>query len=218
MKKAVCLLSGGIDSSTLTYWLQNKGYEVYALTINYGQKHDKEIEASKKIADVAGIIHEVIDISQVQFLLKSSLIKGGEEIPEGHYKEETMKSTVVPNRNAIMLAIAYGWAVSVKADVVAFAAHGGDHHIYPDCRKPFVDAISLAFKLGNDSEIPVIAPFINMYKEDIVAIGHALGVPYKDTWSCYKGKSKHCGLCGTCVERKEAFKKASIKDPTEYKK
>ena len=218
-KKTVIMLSGGIDSSTLAYYLKDKKYGLYALSFYYGQKHNKEVLIAEKIAKKLQISFKLIDIRNVGKLLKSSLTSEKEEIPEGHYAEEIMKSTVVPNRNMIMLSIAAGYAKSIEATTLAFAAHTGDHFIYPDCRPDFVMAMrhTLASSFGYEKPFPeLIAPFITFDKTDIVRIGYMLKVPFKLTWSCYKGLDKHCGHCGTCVERKEAFKLAKITDPTEY--
>jgi 7-cyano-7-deazaguanine synthase len=138
------------------------------------------------------------------------------DVPEGHYEAESMKATVVPNRNAIMISIAYGHAVSIGAETVGVGVHAGDHAIYPDCRAQFIDMLSSTLQVGNDSDLRIYAPFIDKTKSDIVKYGTALGVPFDLTWSCYKGLEKHCGRCGTCVERKEAFQLAGVNDPTEY--
>jgi len=212
-------MSGGIDSSTLAYYLKDKGHEVKALTFNYGQKHDNEIDAAAKICVEAEIPWKLVDISAVKYLLDSALTNDKRKIPEGHYADKNMESTVVPNRNMIMLSIAAGYAKSIGFDYIAFAAHGGDHFIYPDCRPGFVDILTAAIRsaFGHSDDAPkLIAPFVDFDKTDIVRMGHMLKVPFKITWSCYKGRVKHCGKCGTCVERKEAFKLAKVSDPTKY--
>lgn len=224
MKKTVVILSGGMDSATLTYWLVSKGHEVHALTFDYGQKHCKEIEAAKKIAEKpyfffghdvesGGIFsHIVVHIPQVGVCLTSALTSGWVEVPEGHYDDEAMKQTVVPMRNTIMLAIAVGYAQSIGAQIVAYAAHGGDHPIYPDCRPEFVQGFNEMLK-SQGVEVSVLAPFISLDKVDILRLGVGLGVPYELTWSCYKGEEIPCGKCGTCEERKEAFHLLRLVDP-----
>jgi len=216
------LLSGGIDSATLLYGLLSHRNDVFAVTINYGQKHVREIQAAIAIAAEAKKTskylknHTVIDLSVLQPLLQSSLTKKGDVIPEGHYEAASMKSTVVPNRNAIMLNIIAGYAISINADRIAYAAHAGDHAIYPDCRPRFVEAIQSSIQIGTDTELEVYAPFIYLHKSDIVKLGLTLHVPFYLTWSCYKGQQLACGRCGTCVERLEAFAKNRAIDPIEY--
>lgn len=161
--------------------------------------------------------HQFIDLSALRAVLKgSSQTDENFEVPEGHYTEETMKVTVVPNRNMILLAVAGAWAISLKAEYVAYAAHVGDHAIYPDCRKEFADRIAEVLETADWHSVKLMRPFLNRTKADIAALGHELKVPYELTWSCYKGGEKHCGKCGTCVERKEAFALANVPDPTEY--
>lgn len=218
--KTVIVLSGGMDSSTLAYYLKDKGHKLTALTFNYGQKHNREAEHAEKIAKKLGIPWKLVDISDVKKILSSSLTDDKQKVPHGHYAAKNMKSTVVPNRNAIMLSIAGGYAGSIKARYIGYAAHGGDHFIYADCRPLFVNCFSSALAAAFiDEKIrpELIAPFINIDKTDIVRMGHMLKVPYGETWSCYEGGEKHCGKCGTCVERKEAFQKSGVSDPTEYK-
>lgn len=218
MKKAVVILSGGMDSTTLLYYMLDKKYRCYTLSFNYGQKHSKELGAAKKITAELKVFNKVVDISSVKDLLKSAITNNKEEVPHGHYAGENMKATVVPNRNLIMLSIAAGYARSIEASVVVYGPHGGDHPIYPDCRPAFVSSLNhTLIHSFDDVKTKVLAPFIGIDKTDIVRLGAAMNVPYKDTWSCYEGGELHCGRCGTCVERKEAFALASIVDPTHYK-
>ena len=147
---------------------------------------------------------------------QSSLLKGGDEIPEGNYNDENMKSTVVPFRNGIMLSIACGLAESNGLTQVMLANHFGDHAIYPDCREGFVNAMSQAMQEGTYEHIRIVAPYTTFTKSEIARRGKRLGINYAETWSCYKGGEKHCGKCGTCTERKEALRDAGIEDPTEY--
>ena len=188
-----------------------------AITFDYGSKHnEKEIAFAKMHCQRLGIRHLVIPLSFMSQYFKSSLLKGGEEIPEGRYDDENMKSTVVPFRNGIMLAIAAGLAESNGLRHVMMANHSGDHAIYPDCRPQFVDAMSSAITAGTYEGITLFAPYTNLTKTDIVKRGNALGIDYSETWSCYKGGEKHCGKCGTCTERREALHDAGIIDTTEY--
>jgi len=210
-----------MDSVTLAYKLSDDGDELTLISFDYGQRHRKEVDFAVGCAQRLGADHEIADLSPINRLLAGSSLTSEEiEVPDGHYAEESMKATVVPNRNAIMIAVAGGLAVSRGADRVAVGVHGGDHFIYPDCRPGFINAMSSALSLGNDEFAPdgfgLIAPFIEGSKTDIARIGDELGVPWKETWSCYKGGELHCGTCGTCVERREAFTEAEVEDPTEY--
>lgn len=219
--KAVIIISGGMDSATLLYKIVSDGFEVSALSFDYGQRHKKELVYAQKLCVDLGIFHKTIDITTISGLLQGSALTTKKiNVPEGHYSDVSMKSTVVPNRNAIMLSLAYGYAVSINAEMVAFAAHAGDHPIYPDCRPSFVAAFDTMEKIANEGyanpKLKLEDPFINISKSEIVKIGTKLNVPYEDTWSCYKGREKHCGKCGTCTERIEAFKLAEAPDPTEY--
>ena len=221
--KAVVIASGGVDSSTLLYKTVKEDYETYVLTFIYGQKHKREIESAKKICEGLNVHHKVIDLSVLKDILSgSALTDSGVEVPEvpetaEHY--ETLRTTIVPNRNSIFLSIAIGYAVSIGANNVFFGAHHSDRGVYPDCRREFVEAFEHAERLANDSSLLVVAaPFVNMSKSEIVKLGVELGVPYKETWSCYKGGRVHCGVCSSCRERKRAFQEAGVVDPTEYAK
>lgn len=216
--KTVLILSGGLDSSVLAYVLANEQkHEVLALTVNYGQRHNKEIAAAKAICEGLDIEHQIADLTPIKNLLAGSALTSPEiEVPEGHYADASMKKTVVPNRNMLLLSIAGAWAISRKADYLAYGAHCGDHAIYPDCRPEFTAAVEKALTLSDWHHVELIRPFITSTKSDIVERGHQLGVPMGITWSCYQGRALHCGRCGTCVERKEAFYMASIPDPTSY--
>jgi len=213
MKKAVQILSGGMDSVTLLYHLRALGYEVHALSFDYGQRHKKELDYARAICAELGVPHHVVDLSSVNGLLKGSALTDDVDVPEGHYADENMKATVVPNRNMIMLSVAVGHAVSIGAGDVFFGAHAGDHAIYPDCRKEFVAALSAVTMIANYQPVAVFAPFIDMDKGDIALRGKELGVPYDKTWTCYKGLERHCGKCGACSERIEAMEKAGITEP-----
>ena len=215
MKDSVIIVSGGLDSITLLY---DKAETIaLAISFDYGQNHSKkELPYAEYHCQKLGIPHITIPLTFMHQYFKSSLLEGAEAIPEGHYEEENMKSTVVPFRNGIMLAIATGIAESHELKRVYIANHSGDHTIYPDCRPEFIDAMDKATSAGTFVDVRVEAPYTNISKADIVRRGTALGIDYAKTWSCYKGSEIHCGKCGTCVERKEAFADAGVKDPTEY--
>lgn len=216
--KTIVICSGGLDSITLAYKVA-KEYELAGLvSFDYGQRHKKELGFAKICADQLGVPHHLIDISNIGKALSGSALTDSIDVPEGHYAEQTMKITIVPNRNAIMLTIAYGIAAAQKADAVATAVHGGDHFIYPDCRPAFIQTFDTMQKhaLEDVANIDLYTPFLSMTKADIVAEGARLGVDFVNTWSCYKGADLHCGRCGTCVERQEAFALANIPDPTPY--
>ena len=215
--KAVVLFSGGLDSTVLVQQLIHDQASVRLLSINYGQRHKKELSHSARIATSMNLPHRILDLPDLAELLSgSSLTDSSVELPEGHYAEESMKSTVVPNRNMILLAMAAGYALSIDFDTVAYAAHAGDHTIYPDCRPVFADAMQNALQLADWKDLRLHRPFVNLTKAELVRIGAKLGAPLHLTWSCYAGDESHCGKCGTCVERKEAFEVAKITDPTEY--
>lgn len=215
--KALIILSGGLDSTTALYWAKSQYNEIEALTFNYGSKHnDIEYSYAKRTCEKLGVKLTRIDLDFINKYFKSDLLKSGGEIPEGYYNEENMKSTVVSFRNGIMLSIAAGFAESNNCDVLVLGNHSGDHAIYPDCRPEFIKGIKEAVYQGTEKHIEVVSPFCNMSKADIVKLGSELGVDFSLTYSCYKGGEKHCGKCGTCTERKEAFGQAGVKDPTEY--
>ena len=215
--KALVLFSGGLDSTVLAAQLQADGIETRLLSIDYGQRHAKELNKAEKIAQALGLPHRILRLPDLGPLLGGSSLTDDEmELPEGHYAEESMKATVVPNRNMILLALAGGHALSIGFDTIAYAAHAGDHTIYPDCRPEFADAMEKALGLADWQNLDLHRPFVNFSKEELVRKGNELGAPLELTWSCYAGREKHCGKCGTCVERKEAFALAKVEDPTEY--
>ncbi|MDD5723186.1 MAG: 7-cyano-7-deazaguanine synthase QueC [Syntrophales bacterium] len=216
-QKVVVLVSGGMDSVTALYEADLKYHVVYGISFNYGAKHNsREIPFAAYHCRKLGIRHEVISLDFIARLFKSDLLETGGKIPEGHYEELTMKQTVVPFRNGIMMSIVAGFAESVGATGLVIAAHSGDHAIYPDCREDFMISMGEAIRLGTYVQVEVIRPFITMSKAEIAKRGLELGVDFSQTWSCYKGANLHCGKCGTCVERREAFILAKIKDPTAY--
>lgn len=214
----IVVCSGGLDSVTLAYKVALERSLTGLISFDYGQRHKKELHFAKLCAERLGVPHHLIDISTIGQALSGSALTDSIDVPEGHYAEDTMKITIVPNRNAIMLTIAYGIAVAQKASAIATAVHGGDHFIYPDCRPEFIKAFDAmqTRALEGVAEISLYTPFLNMTKAEIVAEGARLGVDFKNTWSCYKGGDLHCGRCGTCVERQEAFGLANVTDPTIY--
>lgn len=214
--RTVLIYSGGLDSTVLLYHLRDQGREVRCLSVDYGQRHGRELKAAASICGDLGIEHRVADLASIRPLLAGSALTDAVDVPEGHYTDASMKATIVPNRNMIMLSVAIGWAVSLKFDAVAYAAHGGDHPIYPDCRPEFIEAVGHAARLCDWHPVELQAPFAGKTKADLVRLGAQLGVPFERTWSCYKGGKRHCGRCGTCVERREAFTLAGVEDPTSY--
>lgn len=217
MKRVVVVLSGGLDSTTLLHHHIRAGDIVRALCVNYGQRHQREIQSAHHTCARLQVPFLVADLHDLSTILPgSSQTDSTVDVPEGHYAEESMKATVVPNRNMILLSVALGHAIAHKFEAVSYAAHAGDHAIYPDCRPEFVDALNEAAKLCDWHPVEILRPFIKQTKAEIVRHGANLGVNFSYTYSCYKGKEKHCGKCGTCVERKEAFALAKVFDPTEY--
>lgn len=233
--KQIIILSGGMDSTTLLYDEvqktrdENSGDDIYcsdrktasesieAVSFNYGQRHSIELVFAEKTCQRLGIPWKLIDLTCLKEILSGSALTSDDiDVPEGHYASESMKETVVPNRNMIMLAVATGYAISRNASSVSYAAHAGDHAIYPDCRKEFADALGAAIALCDWKEIQLRRPYVGIDKAEIVRIGSKLNVPYEHTWSCYKGSGIHCGACGTCIERREAFDLANVNDPTQY--
>ncbi len=216
--KALAIVSGGIDSVTLAYKLAHENQLGGLLSFDYGQRHKKELQFAAHTATKLGSPHHLIDLTSITKHLKGSALTDDVEVPDGHYAAESMKQTVVPNRNAIMLAVAFGVAPAHDLDAVGMAIHAGDHFIYPDCRPDFANLFEQMEQKALDGfwKIKLLTPFIGMSKGDIVRQAEVLGVPLAQTWSCYKGGAIHCGRCGTCVERREAFHLAEVEDPTKY--
>lgn len=209
------VVSGGMDSTTMLYEYADR--IALAVTFNYGSNHNaREIECARYNCDKLGIELVVVDMPFIGRLFESSLLSGADAIPEGNYDDENMRSTVVPFRNGIMLSVAAGLAESRGLHHLMMANHGGDHAIYPDCRPGFVDAMSRAISEGTYEHIDIFAPYTDITKTDIARRGAAIGIDYSHTYSCYKGGEKHCGRCGTCTERRQAFADAGLDDPTEY--
>lgn len=216
-RKVIVLVSGGMDSVAALYDAHRRHEVAGALTFNYGSKHHlREIPCAARHCEKLGVDHRILPLAFMNDVFTSHLLASGGAIPDGHYEEQTMKQTVVPFRNGILLAIAAGYAESIGARGVVIAAHAGDHAIYPDCREAFLHAMGDAMRLGTYAEIELLRPFIALSKAQIARRGHELGVDFAETWSCYKGGEMHCGTCGTCVERREAFLLAGLADPTTY--
>lgn len=218
-KTVIQILSGGMDSVTSLYYLHNLDYNLKAISVNYGQKHNKELQLAEYHCKKLNIEHKIVDLSNISELINgdSVLVNKDKPIPDGHYENKEMRQTIVPNRNMMLLSIATAWAINCKFDAIAYGNHAGDSAVYPDCRTEFVDVMSKAVSLCDWHKIELISPFVNYTKADIAKIGTDLRVDYKKTWTCYKGQDIHCGMCATCIERREAFYLAGVKDPTIYK-
>ena len=221
MSKAVAVVSGGLDSVTLAHLLNSEGHDLHLISFNYGQRHIKEIEFARRCAERLDAAFDIIDLSSLGRLLKGSALTDDIAVPHGHYAAPSMAITIVPNRNAIMLTVAYGVAVAEDAEIVAAGMHAGDHPVYPDCRPAFIESFAAMQRIAVEGcghpQLRLHTPFVNFNKTDIVALGARLKVPFEETWSCYEGGELHCGRCGTCVERREAFELAGVADPTDYR-
>lgn len=212
------LLSGGLDSATLLADRVDAGTARLALSVDYGQRHARELAAAADLAGHYGVTHHVLDLRGWGSLLAgSALTDRAVEVPHGHYADESMKATIVPNRNATLLMAAAGVAIATGCTHVLTAVHAGDHPIYPDCRPGFIVAAADAARLGTDGAVTILAPFVDGTKTDIARLAGRLGLPVGLTWSCYEGGTEHCGRCGTCVERIEALRDAGVADPTPYR-
>lgn len=216
--KTIVICSGGLDSVSLAHMVAQNHELAGLISFDYGQRHRKELDYAALCALRLGVPHDIIDLRSVGAVLTGSALTDDVDVPDGHYAEDSMKVTVVPNRNAIMLTVAFGAAAARGADAVATAVHGGDHFIYPDCRPAFTEAFEAMQKLALDgyADVTLFTPFVHRSKADIVTEGARVNTPFAQTWSCYKGGDNHCGRCGTCVERREAFHLAGIPDPTTY--
>ena len=220
MSDAIAIVSGGMDSVTLAHDLAAHGKSLHLITFDYGQRHRKEIGFAARCATYLGAKHTVVDLTSMAPLLKGSALTDDIEVPDGHYAEPNMSITVVPNRNAVMLAIAYAAAVAEGAPIVAAGMHAGDYPIYPDCRPAFIESFAAMEAVATEGYAPanlsLYAPWLYKTKSDIVKRGEELRLDWAATWSCYKGLELQCGKCGTCYERREAFLEAGVTDPTEY--
>jgi 7-cyano-7-deazaguanine synthase len=215
--RVVVVYSGGLDSTVLLYQLRHEGHDVRALSIDYGQRHRRELDAATEIAAALGLEHRIVDLSGLGTLLSGrALISTAVAVPRQEYAQDNLEATTVPNRNMVLLALAIAWAAHLHDDAVAFAAHTGTTLTYPDCRPAFAAAMDQAARLADWRPLAVLAPFITWRKADIVRRGNELGVPLGRTWSCYVGGARHCGECGTCRDRRAAFADAGVSDPTKY--
>lgn len=216
--KTIVICSGGLDSVSLAHKVVQEGQLTRLVSFDYGQRHRKELDYAARCAQRLDVPHDVIDLKSIGAALTGSALTDDIDVPDGHYQEESMRVTVVPNRNAIMLSVAFGVAAAHGDDQVATAVHGGDHFIYPDCRPAFTQAFETMQKAALDgyANVSLYTPFVHRTKADIVTEGARHNTPFADTWSCYKGEELHCGRCGTCVERREAFDLAGVDDPTIY--
>lgn len=215
-KKIIAVVSGGMDSVTMLYKLANEFKEVEVISFIYGQRHIRELKEAEFNAEKLGLKHTIIPISFLGEISKDSSLTSDNEVPEGHYEAENMKSTVVPGRNLVLASIALSYAYNAKADYVALGAHSGDHEIYPDCRPEFYEALNEVAKIADYQPVELYFPFIDGDKTSIIKEGLELGVDYARTWTCYKGLDKACGKCGSCQERLEAFRNNNLEDPLEY--
>ncbi len=215
-QKVVVIFSGGMDSFTVLNLAAKQGLEVFALSFDYGQKHKKELDYAARACTILGVKHKVVDISAINQLIGGSSLTSDIEVAEGHYEEESMKSTVVPNRNMILLSMAVGYAVSISANKVYYGAHAGDHAIYPDCRPEFVNKMNALCAIANYEAVEIVTPYLDVSKTAILTAGLEMGLDYNQTWTCYNGREKACGKCGACQERLEAFTENGISDPLEY--
>ncbi|XQW86697.1 7-cyano-7-deazaguanine synthase QueC [Thalassotalea piscium] len=214
--KVVVIFSGGMDSFTVLNRALKDGKEVFALSFDYGQRHVKELVCASKVCEQLNVKHKVIDISAINQLLAGSSLTDNIDIPEGHYEAENMKSTIVPNRNMILLSLAVAYAVSVGASQVYYGAHSGDHAIYPDCRPEFVMKMNDVCQIANYDAVEIFSPYLNVSKTAILTDGLSMGLDYSNTWTCYNGREKACGKCGACQERLEAFRDNNAVDPIDY--
>jgi 7-cyano-7-deazaguanine synthase len=216
-ERIVVIFSGGMDSFTLLNRTIRDGYKVFAVTFDYGQRHAKEIKYAKSACVDLQVPHKIIDITTINQLLQGSSLTSNINIPEGHYADETMRSTIVPNRNMILLSLAVGYAISINAKKVFYGAHTGDHAIYPDCRPEFVEKLNSVCAIANYESVEIVTPYLHYDKGQIVKDGLLMELDYGKTWSCYNGKDIACGKCGACFERREAFALNHMIDPSEYK-
>jgi len=215
-QKVVVIYSGGMDSFTVLHNAIRAGHQVYALSFNYGQRHVKELICAQNVCQELGIHHKIVDISAINQLIGGSSLTDDIEVPEGHYAADNMKSTVVPNRNMILLSLAVGYAVSLDAQAVYYGAHSGDHFIYPDCRPEFVQKMNDVCQIANYEPVDIISPYLQQTKIEILKDGMQMGLDYSKTWTCYNGREKACGKCGSCQERLEAFALNQVTDPLPY--
>jgi 7-cyano-7-deazaguanine synthase len=215
-QKVVVIFSGGMDSFTVLNLATKQGLEVFALSFNYGQRHKKELDYAAHACEVLSVPHKIVDISAINQLIGGSSLTSDIDVAEGHYEENSMKSTVVPNRNMILLSMAVGYAVSIDANKVYYGAHSGDHAIYPDCRPEFVHKMNDVCAIANYEAVEIVTPYLDVSKTAILTAGLEMGLDYNQTWTCYNGREKACGKCGACQERLQAFAENGESDPLNY--
>ncbi|MEP1554059.1 MAG: 7-cyano-7-deazaguanine synthase QueC [Paraglaciecola sp.] len=215
-QKVVVIFSGGMDSFTVLNLAVKQGFEVFALSFDYGQRHKKELEYAARACSNLGVHHKIVDISAINQLIGGSSLTSDIEVAEGHYEEDSMKTTVVPNRNMILLSMAVGYAVSINANKVFYGAHSGDHAIYPDCRPEFVHKMNDVCAIANYEAVEIVTPYLDVSKTAILTAGLEMNLDYNQTWTCYNGREKACGKCGACQERLEAFTENGVTDPLAY--
>lgn len=215
-EKVVVIYSGGMDSFTVLNRALEDGYQVFAVSFHYGQRHHRELEAARAVCQQLGVEHKVVDIRSINALLSGSSLTDDIDVPEAEYATSNMTSTVVPNRNMILLSLAIGYAVSLKAPRVYYGAHAGDHDIYPDCRPEFVAAMNDVSQIANYEAVTIHSPYLTQSKADILADGVRMGLDYSQTWTCYNGREKACGRCSACRERLAAFASLGLSDPLAY--
>ncbi|WP_048308155.1 7-cyano-7-deazaguanine synthase QueC [Halomonas sp. PR-M31] len=215
--KAIVVYSGGMDSYTVLHKALQRGYQVHALSFHYGQRHSRELEIAKEVCRKRKIVHQVIDIRAIHSLIdNSALTDASRSLPGGDYDQDNMSTTLVPNRNMILLSLAIAQAVNIGANICFYGAHGGDHVLYPDCRPEFVERMNDVAAIANFEAVRIEAPYLHVDKAAILADGLAMGLDYRDTWTCYEGNELACGECGSCRERLEAFAKNGLVDPVPY--
>jgi len=215
-QKVVVIYSGGMDSYTVLHKALADGCDVYALSFDYGQRHSKELDYAARVCNELNIPHKIVNITSINSLIGGSALTSNIDVPEGHYEEPSMQTTVVPNRNMILLSLAIGYAVSLEASKVYYGAHSGDHAIYPDCRPEFVHKMNAVSEIANYEAVTIHAPYLDVSKIDILTDGLKMGLDYSKTWTCYNGRERACGKCGACQERLEAFEKNGLVDPLPY--
>lgn len=215
-QNVVVIFSGGMDSFTVLHKALRDNKKVHALSFDYGQRHKKELDYAARVCERLDVPHKVVDISAINQLIGGSSLTSDIDVPEGHYEEESMKQTVVPNRNMILLSMAVGYAVSIEANEVYYGAHSGDHAIYPDCRPEFVLRMNDVCQIANYEPVAIVCPYLDVSKTAILTDGLRMGLDYGQTWTCYNGRDKACGKCGACQERLEAFAENNATDPLPY--
>jgi 7-cyano-7-deazaguanine synthase len=216
VQKVVVIFSGGMDSFTVLNLAAKEGHDIYALSFDYGQRHKKELDYASRACQSLGINHKIVDISAINQLMAGSSLTSDIDVAEGHYEEESMLTTVVPNRNMVLLSMAVAYAVSIEAGQVYYGAHSGDHAIYPDCRPEFVQRMNEVCAIANYQKVEIVTPFLRDSKTAILTAGLNMGLDYNLTWTCYNGRTLACGKCGACQERLEAFAENNVVDPLEY--